>query len=810
MKNVLISICILFFLPAQAFAHSGQQLQDSLSAYEPEVKEMIGFLQYMLNTLGSESTAYSAKETIIYQSYTKLFESATVQVEDDLDPTRSTSLHKDVIAYLKDVDFFYQNASFQLDITDISQGQRSRGQAYIKVSLNRTLKGLSINGDSVSNVRPRYVEINIDESEQDLRIVSIYTHEADDAEDYAQWWQGLSLHWRQLLRKAASLPDTPEKRDWAKLRNIRSLDLAGDDLIVDLHGIEKLSSLQTLSLNRTAVSDLSPLRYLNELRVLDISHTPISDISPLRFNWQLEELDISMSSVRNLSALADFKKLSILRMNGMKRVEEKSLPQVRTLTGISARSSGISDLGFFKANSQVLSLDLSSNPIDDFGPVTSFVKLKKLDLSDTQFSEPALLTKLIALEVLRINRCPVADLTALAGLSQLQKIWCDQSGLSAKALSDWKTLRPDVLVIFETKELQNWFLQFSPEMREKLLERVGAKEPNSEAVTLITQLDSLSLEGQSPQLSLLNRMQGLRVLQVTHAGLKDLKGLEGMRQLRKVSFAENPLTNVWALQNCPFLERVDLSNTQITDLDALSTLPALTWLNIDGGNVSEEQIKSFSLAHPAVSVVHHSKAMRAWWSGLSGAWQEAIRANMDWKGQEVDAEMLAAINRKGKLRINAGSHEIESLDALSKFWGLHTLHIEEMRGFRGSDLPAFARLRSLAINNMQVEDWDFLERFPQLTELDLQNTTFERAASLRHLSQLEVLDLSGTPIRNIGKISDLLTLTSLSIANTRVANIRPLDDLPNLIHLECFNTRISRFAVQRFQEDHPACKVRYY
>src|SRR6476619_1766197 len=79
---------------------------------DARVKEMIGFLGYLLNTLGDPETPAQDKAVIVNESYSKIFRDGKVQVEDDLDASRVVITNKDIQAYLKDVDFFFTNAKF--------------------------------------------------------------------------------------------------------------------------------------------------------------------------------------------------------------------------------------------------------------------------------------------------------------------------------------------------------------------------------------------------------------------------------------------------------------------------------------------------------------------------------------------------------------------------------------------------------------------------------------------------------------------------------------------------------------------------
>ena len=72
---------------------------------------------------------------LITESYTKIFRDAKVQVEDDLVEKRNVITNKDVQAYLKDVDFFFDDVKFEFTIKDIQGKVNANDKLFYKVSL---------------------------------------------------------------------------------------------------------------------------------------------------------------------------------------------------------------------------------------------------------------------------------------------------------------------------------------------------------------------------------------------------------------------------------------------------------------------------------------------------------------------------------------------------------------------------------------------------------------------------------------------------------------------------------------------------
>src|SRR5690606_24935469 len=119
MKSNMRQMLLLYLVMLVALESNAQNLKGEAAKHEPKVRDMVAFLEYMLNTLGNEKTSARDKDVLITQSYTKIFRDAKVQIEDDLVEKRNVITNKDVPAYLKDVDFFFTNVKFEFHIESI-------------------------------------------------------------------------------------------------------------------------------------------------------------------------------------------------------------------------------------------------------------------------------------------------------------------------------------------------------------------------------------------------------------------------------------------------------------------------------------------------------------------------------------------------------------------------------------------------------------------------------------------------------------------------------------------------------------------
>src|SRR6478736_8451311 len=229
---------------------------------EKKVRDLVAFFQFMLNTLGSKQNSLLDKDVVITESYSKIFRDNKVQIEDDLDTDRKVITNKDVTAYLKDVDYFFDDVKFEFAIDKVNVEKQPSGEIYYRVVANRHLAGTNAEGKIVSNTQPRHLEINYNPETQDLKIVSVYTNEFNEKEALTHWWNELSLEWKEIFSKKLNMPEEPVLADIKKVTSIQELDLSGNQYIQNLDPLSQLPDLRVLNLSQTTIRDVSPLRNL--------------------------------------------------------------------------------------------------------------------------------------------------------------------------------------------------------------------------------------------------------------------------------------------------------------------------------------------------------------------------------------------------------------------------------------------------------------------------------------------------------------------------------------------------------------------
>ena len=134
-SSSIIFLLIFLFGAQQSFSqtvkgYSKQELDD----FSSKVEDQVRFLEYLLNTIGSSETSARDKDVIIRESFLKIFRDGIVQVEDDLLQDRMVVTNKDVTAYLKDIEFFFDNVDFKFKIREVKPSQKDNGDVFFVVS----------------------------------------------------------------------------------------------------------------------------------------------------------------------------------------------------------------------------------------------------------------------------------------------------------------------------------------------------------------------------------------------------------------------------------------------------------------------------------------------------------------------------------------------------------------------------------------------------------------------------------------------------------------------------------------------------
>lgn len=821
-KLCLFTVALIFTMACAATAQQKQQKTardkpktDKSASQKPDanqteneqkVRDIVAFLEFILNTIGNSATSARDKDVLITESYSKIFRDAEVQVEDDLDEERAVITNKDVTAYLKDVDFFFNDVKFEFAIEDIKGSTMSNGLLFYRVSLRRTLSGITSAGKKVNNTIPRFIEINYDPQTQDLRIVSMYTNEFNENEALTNWWTELSYEWQSVFRKKMMLTDSITLNDIKDIAAIEDLDLSGNEYILNIEPLARLDNLKLLDLSGTHITDLTPIRNLTELIELNLSETKVSDLSPLKYSVKLTRLNISNTAVNDISVLEKMKGLQNLQMRNTPVRDFIPLANLSALLHLDLSNTRLSDLAPLNALSKLMELDISATLFQDMTPLTRLKKLNTLNIDSTYTSDIEVLGSLENLEVLSANHTMISNLKPLLELAHLERVYCDQTPVTREIANAFMAAKPKVLVIFNSGDLKSWWETLSLEWQDIFLRNSGINvNPSKEELARVTNLDSLNCSGVGAiyDLEPLRRFRKLRVLIANGTSISDISPLQEHESLKYLDISNTDVQDLSVCDHLAGLKTLKADNTKIHNIESLYGVRSLEKLYADQTSIDDTTARRFLEKHPDCLIVYKTKQLNDWWDGLSDVWKQAFSKQLN----ESSREGMHQLVEKQSLQITGLA--LADLSPLNEFVRLTQLHLAGTAITSITAMDNIMHLVSLHVTNGPLKNIESLDRFSHLKELDISNTAVEDLGPLSALTTLQKINCAGTQVKRLDPLKNLKELEILDCSNTLVSKLDPVISLP-LSSLKCFNTKISVKQVEKFRKANPVCEVVYY
>lgn len=792
--------------PVKEQPKTAKEEAKSTAGDDKKVRDMVAFLQYMLNTLASSSTSPADKDVLVTESYSKIFRDNKVQVEDDLDNERKVITNKDIVAYLKDVDFFFEDAKFELVIDQIKPGTRGDGSTYYTVHARRNLTGTSPDGSKVSNSIVRYIDVNYDTRQQDLKIVSIYTNEYNEKEALTNWWRDLSYEWQSIFSQLLDLPDSASLADIKKVTAIQELTLRNNKYIQDLEPLAQLAGLQVLDLSGTKINDLTPIRNLTELTELQAANTNVTDLTPLRYSTKLERLILTNTKVTEVLVLENMTQLAEL---DLRHTAVKDLTPLTELVNMQKADLSFTQAGDFtplQGMQQLKELSVAGTPLVNATPIGALKNMETLTLDSTKVSDVAPLAALQNLKVLQVNSTSVTNLQPLQKLVHLEKIYCDHTSLTREQADAFMAKNPGTLVILDSEDIKAWWdKELTPAWQEVLARVAGiSRSPAKEELARLTLLDSLNLDGNAEidDLEPVRKLTRLKTLLAARTSISDLTPLRYHTQLVLLDISGTKVRDLSPLRSLTALKTLHADNTTLASVSL--HLPSLEKFYADRSGIHDTVAGNFLERNPACLLVYKSDRLKSWWNELPEAWKKAFRKQV---GNEATRETLHQLVEQESVEIKDA--QVSSLSALREFVRLKELHFSGTAITSITILDQFKSLTALHATNSPIQKIDSIYLLTNLEDLDISNTPVDDIYATWKLKKLKKLNCAGTLIKRLDGLEKLEQLEYLDCSNTTVSKLKPLDYLP-LTTLKCYNTRLTTRAIENFKAVHPDCQVIYY
>jgi Leucine-rich repeat (LRR) protein len=782
--------------------------QLSTTQGEQKVKEIVAFLEYVLNMLGSSTTPTRDKDVLITESYAKIFRDTKVQIEDDLDEDRDVITNKDVVAYLKDVDFFFNDVRFEFTIEEIEEGKAGENTFY-KVTTKRNLKGVDTENKTINKTVQRFIEINFNPVDQDLKIVSIYTNEFNEKAALTNWWKSLSYEWQAFFSRKLNLTDSASIHDIKNITSLETLDLSNNKYVQDISPLGELTRLKSLNLSHTQIDDLSPIRNLTDLTEINLSDTRVHDLSPLKYSSNMIKLNINKTEVSDITIVQKMPALQYLDIGNTQISDFTPIITLTQLHFLNAEGSALSDLRVLGRLDLLAELNISATAIRDLVPLQVLKNITALDLDSTAIVDINPLSTLENLKVLNANYTGITDLSPLQKLSHLEKIYCDKTSITKSAADAFMASNPKVLVVYNSEDLKIWWDDLSPAWQDVLRNKaaIGAI-PSKEELAKVTNLDSINLAGniRIDDLEPLRKMQKLQVINISKTPVKDLSPIKDHRDVMTIDISETEINDLSPLNQLTKLKVLKADKSKIESIEALYGLTNLEYFYADNTFVNDINAQEFLEKNPACLLVYKTIHLNRWWRNLSSPWREVFRVQMV-KDTVTSRENLHRLAERQVLHIKDA--QINDLLPLNEFIRLKEL---QLSGTAISEIPMlenFKALTSLHIINGPLQNIEALSQLTNLEDLDISNTPIDELKVVGNLTNLKTFNCAGTQIKKLTALEKIQLLEYLDFSNTSVSNLDAIKHLP-LKTMKCYNTKVSKREVDGYKKINPTCEIVYY
>jgi Leucine-rich repeat (LRR) protein len=813
---LLMLISLLFISSYPLFAQDIEGFEkQQIQSYKSKAEDQVRFLEYLLNTLGNKDASPRDKDVIIRESYLKIFRDGKVQVEDDLTENRNVLINKDITAYLKDIDFFFQNAQFDFDIKSTEAFLRDNDGLSFKVELNRTLKATGIEGESILNSKTRFIEINLDKETDELQIASIYTTKVSKDEAMKDWWNGLSLGWKTIfLQEIQHEGDRVGIDELNRITSLDSLNLSANSSIVTIAPLSFLVDLQYVNLSNTKIDDISPLSSLTELKQLNISNSSIKDLSYLRYAENLEHLDLSFTPVQKIDVLVNLKKLKTLSLKGADITNFEVLSNFSEIQKLDLSETFFDMPKVFSEMNKLQELSMAKSNLSKLTSDISPESLQTLDISFAFISDLSPLEDYQSLQTLNISNTQVETLQPLESIESLQKIYADNTFVSEQDINSFIDANPSKLLVVNSEELSSWWSNLNQGWKKVLRTYLvgGSFEvPEKEQLTKLLLIDSLNLAGSGiSDLRPLDKFSRLRYLSISNNQVQSLIPIQELNSLSVLEAQNSNLNSVQPILKLKKIRKLNLAQNKLSEQQflQLAKLNGLNELDVDGTGIEKESVRKFlDTKTSACSIIYDKIGMMAWWNQLNGEWQSVFKLQFPLSSKPTVKELhdLTAVPS-----IFIRDVAIQSLNPLLKFVQLEELYMERVGLESLESISAVSKLKELTIKESAVEDLQPLEALYSLKKLTLDFSAVSNLRPLDKIQSLEYLSVAGTQVKSLKGVEDLIGLKYLNISSTPVRWIGKLKYLPNLEEFVCFNTRIFDFGLKKFKDAHPYCQVRFY
>ena len=836
----LVFFAILFLSCQGVFAQKSNLSKGEIEEYSAQIRMMVKYLEETFSFIGNPEATAQEKDIIFKESYAKIFVDDEVQIEDDLDESRSTYINKDVQAYLKDIDFFFNDVVFTFKIDEIKPQITETGETFFKVTTMRTIAGHNIVGDTVNNTCQRFIEINIDPAKKDLKIASMYTTKPNETEEIRAWWNRMPAAWKAYFGEDQYILDSIEIKNinhiflekivvvdddmvestiacdmpllYEKLTNFTKttdIDVSLNPNIHSLDPLYELSELKNLDCSNTDIEDISPIRNLNKINKLDISNTAITSITDLKYTNDIKILRADNIKLNDIEIIGLYHQLTNLSLIGTDIEDVSPLSNCEMLNDLDISGTKVTTLDSIELPQSLHYLNISNTGISDLKPIENLENLQLLIIDNTAVTDLTPVANLNRLNELQCRNTNISDLLPLKDMQHLVRIYCDNTLIDSEKANSFRNENRHVMVIYETQALQEWWDALHVSWKSTFAKQNNTDvNPSPEELHMIISMKSLTLDQYFMDAMPIERLTNLERLNIENTKIVDLAPLHGLHNLKYLNLKNTKVKDLSPLENLSNLVEINIENTNVSNLDALSNMKNLVSVYAENSKVGSTEVFKLRTAQPKVNVIYQTDELKGWWNTLEASWREVFRGIIEMDTNPTAQQLQAVANIE---EINVDTRiMISSLEPLTKLMFLKKLNINDNHITDLSPLSELKLLTELHIDGNAISDITPLENMNTLEVLSLENTRVVDINALEGMKNLRVLDIANTGIKNIKVLAKCTALEELNIANTNVKSLGSLDNLGSLRYIKALGSKVKTKEIDALRNKKPELNIIYH
>ncbi|MEI5913475.1 NEAT domain-containing leucine-rich repeat protein [Bacillus albus] len=257
----------------------------------------------------------------------------------------------------------------------------------------------------------------------------------------------------------------------------------------------------------------------------------------------------------------------------------KYMPNLKSLTVFNAK---IKDPSFFANLKQLNHLALSRNEIVDVTPFVKMDNLESLDLSNNKITNVAPLVEMKNVKSLYLAGNKIEDVTALAKMEQLD--YLNLANNKITNIAPLSALKNVTYLTLAGNQIEDIKPLYSLPLKDLVLTRNKVKDLSG--IDQMKQLNELWIgKNQIEDVTPLVKMTHLKVLDLPHNELKDITPLSSLVNLQKLDLEANYISDLSPVSNLKKLVYLSFIANEIRDVRPVIELSKKAYINVQNQKV---------------------------------------------------------------------------------------------------------------------------------------------------------------------------------------------------------------------------------